>query len=446
MKKYAMIASVLLALSGGVAYASNYIGLIVSICGNHCTPVPTPTPSPTPTPQPGGGCTAWDGTQSVDPNLNAVACNEFKFLYNQERVGSSGHMMQAAQIQFGNSCFGITGATDCQTAWNTQTSANTNNLPLGMVAVDPCSINQAGAGTRVCSFGPGSTANQMAKIAWNAGAIVNSHMDATNPIVDWNNLPNPGSNITQCAGGGAPNVNDVAAWGTIYDCNNNSGESWTQYVTNMIKAGTTENSHWNTELNNFATSWIDLQNAGVVVVLGPFQEWDGSAMWHAEGQIAPSLLGQVELYDEHYWESQGIHNLIYMNATLGGTPSNLPGGCGAWDMLGWDSYANLPAGPSVNGQYSNNVQGSSACGKKNIPQGIMEYETQRGAFDNIDQNANPVMPNEVFANVWSIGTGGRQGRTLNPPGGSANNTIDPSWPNLIRDNYTLQISGVAARR
>jgi hypothetical protein len=211
----------------------------------------------------------------------------------------------------------------------------------------------------------------------------------------------------------------------------------------MITPGTTENGHWNTELSNFGSTWLDLQNSGIPVVLGWFQEWDGTALWYAENNIDPSLLGSVMVYTQHYWENLGIHNLIYLSATNGGAPTGPPGGCGTQDMLGWDSYSNLPAGPNTNGQYSNNIIGSNACGKKNVPQGIMEYATQQGGFDNIDQNANPNMPNLVFANVWSIGPGGRADRQLNP--GTAN-TIDPSWPNLIRDPYTLQASGVAARR
>lgn len=420
------------------ALASNLVGFIANLCpsANGC-PAAAPSASPTPT-SGGGNCALPNGVSAVDPNLDSFACKELQWFYNQRGHG----VMESAQLQFGVFSYGNGNnlGTNAQASINAQNGVS-NGTPIGMIAIDPCSINQQG-GYPECGFGPSSAADIMAKQAWADGYAVSAHMDATNPIDNWQNLVNNYTvNATQCPPGASGGIcNNGACWGTIYDCTNNSGESWPTYVQRMITVGTTENSHWNTEVDNFAQSWLDLQASGIPVVLGPFQEWDGSSMWHNEDNIPNSLLSSVISYTEQRWMSEGVHNLIYINATNSGV--TLPNACGILDMAGYDFYSNPSTTPYTYPQYSNGNNGFTACGKPNVPQGIQEYGMPSGTYNNLVVSMQNADPNMIYLNCWSIGSCGTYRSTTT--GGST--ATDPSWLSAITNPYTVQLGTVSANR
>lgn len=421
------------------AHASNTVGISLTLCGskNGC-PAATQTPAPTPTPNGGSGggnCSVPGGASPVDPNLLGYACHELKFLYSLEGKNSQ-HFILDNQSQFGLHCYGNHAQADCQSAFNDQTSEAGNNLVSA--SIDPSSINQGG-GTPLASFGSSSAAFQMGQITWNAGGIVIAHTDFMNPIVAWNNPVNSGTvNAAQCPPGPQAGVcNNASCWGSIYDCNNNSGESWQTYVQRMVQPGTTENSRWNTELDFYTQTWQAFQNAGIPVLVSMNQEDDATSLWYGTSNITLGEEVALRQYAISRWESEGIHNLLYVYNPITGV-YDWPG-CNVTDVTGYDDYSPDNSGaPYTSPLYTALAQTAANCGKPNMPQIEMEIgNINVGAFYAYVSNKSGE-PDMVLGNFWSIDS-----CPTEPPNYT---TCDPSWPSVPTNPWVASLSTISAGR
>lgn len=412
--RYAFLALLFLCL-GSVVLASDHTGVILTLCaGPACThvatatpaptpaptgqptppptPPPPPTPAPTPTPSTGNSTTA-------DPNANSHARAELAWLISQEGAGSH-HVSQASQ-----------GVVKLQISTLSNEIAGDGNQWPGMMGVDYCNAAWGDHSTGPCSFG--SDSNNSAKQGWAHHALVLMRMDYPNPKINPNNqsanaLGYAGSNRgTACFGGGADN-NDP---GAAYDC---TGGMNAAYVQQMITPGSAANTQWHQELDQYVGGLLDLQNSGVVVIIGQFQEADSTAFWYGP-QLTSSQQATLFIQTEQYINSRGVHNVLWSHCILAGV-SGYPGNQYV-DIEGIDLYPAANGGNYIAPQY-NSVVG---FGKPII---VEEYQaSQTGVFSGVLSNFH-LMPKVVGMNQWTF--------RPNPN----TNYGDTSWVPMLNNSYS----------
>lgn len=418
--KYAFLALLFLCL-GSVVLASDHSGIIVTLCSN-CSAAPTqaPTKAPTPTPAPTGVPTpaptpppptatptpSTGNAQTADPNANSHARAELAWLISQEGA-TTHHMSQSSQ--------GV--VRDQQSTLANEIVGDGNQWP-GMMGVDYCNAAWGGHDSSPCIFGSGSPTNASAIAGWAQHALVLMRMDYPNPKINPHNLSanalgHPGNNAgTGCFGGGSDN-NDP---GAAYDC---TGGMNAAYVDQMLITGSAANIQWHQELDQYVGGMLDLQNRGIVIIVGQFQEAANTAFWYGP-QLTGGQQANLFIQTEQYFESKGVHNVLWSHCILagvGGYPGN------QWvDVEGIDLY---PAGNGggIAPQY-NDVVG---FGKPII---IEEYEAaQTGVFPGVLSNFIPRsgyagMPRVVGMNQWTF--------RPNP------NTKygDTSWVPMLNESYS----------
>jgi hypothetical protein len=165
-----------------------------------------------------------------------------------------------------------------------------------------------------------------------------------------------------------------------------------------------------------------LQNAGVVVLMDIFQELDVSGMWwnnNMPGNVQAALWPSVE----HYYESQGIHNVLYGYTILRYVNGSYPG-AQYIDWLGIDLYP-----PAAGGNYVDPVYANIApIGSQPIIS--PEYDAPGGSsnsgdFDGMLNNYKTApMPRFIGQNWWW---------GLNPATKSSNS----SWKTMMQDAYSI---------
>lgn len=362
------------------------------------SPTPSPTPKPTASPTPGNG-----NSTTADPQANSHARAELAWLIQQENSGGNHHVSQSSQ-----------GVVKLQVATlSQQISGDGGNWP-GMMGVDYCNAAWGDHTTGPCSFGSGSDSNVAAKQGWAQHAIVVFRMDFPNPKINPNNqsanaLGHPGNNAgTACPGGGGDN-NDP---GAAYDC---TGGMNAAYVQQMLTAGTAANTQWHQELNQWVSGFQDLQNNGIVVIAGMFQEADSTAFWWGP-QLTGSQQANLFIQTEQYFESQGLHNILYSHCILAGV-SGYPGN--QWvDVEGVDLYPAANGGNFIAPQY-NDVVG---FGKPIV---VEEYQpAQNGVYPGVLSNFSFGMPKVVGMNEW----------TFRPD--PKTNQGDNSWQSMLNETYS----------
>jgi hypothetical protein len=387
------------------ADGANWTGWAATLTSASPTIIPSPTPSPTPTPN---GITA-------DPLANPATVREYRFLQSRMSAGSTHHLIQG---EF--SVVRVCNNSDCSGEFAGNYMGNGNQY-MGDEGVDFCNARWGDPTTPPCVYGTGSPAYQAAVAAWNRGEIVTLGWSIPNPFNNWQNLSSNsyGQSSTSgqpCGGAGGP-----VPYGVAYDC---TGINDT-FASQMMTAGTTQNSNWNYELNQMGQNIAALQSAGVTVVFKLLHEYDacGSDQWW--GCLSPANQLALYQYIEHYYNvTMGLHNILWATITLDGPPwSNFQSNPQLFDVVGEDNYV----GPTV-------LNGYSAYAAMNKPMMIAEYDAPCGGGCHTSYNYDAYigvwkqMPNLVLTDWW-------WGR--NP--GSAGNG---SWTSAMTDPYSLMLSAM----
>jgi beta-mannanase len=276
----------------------------------------------------------------------------------------------------------------------------------------------------MCQFGATTDAETEASTWWNAGSIVVMSMEMPNPYDNWQ-IQAPGSKTgTACPGQSGSYI----AAGDSIDC---AGITPT-FASAMLTPGTTQNTDWNAELLPFAQQLLRLQANGIVVILRLFHEINEQGFWWAA--FPGNLQAQLFTYTQNYFESQGVHNVLYEYAIVdaSGTPSGYPGNSYV-DLVGTDVYGEETSTSGATPGYTALV----GYGK---PVTFAEYNcsTQLGgascastySFDTMLQDAKSYMPNLVLVNYW---LGANAGNTTYPPADGVN----PYWLGYMEDPYGI---------
>jgi beta-mannanase len=392
----------------GMAYAGNWTGAGFTLS------LATPSPAAAPTPPPAGGIT------TADPNANAAAKAELAWLQSQETAAGGQHIVQSNQDVV-RQC-PAAGAAGCA-AEDAANYAADGNQYTGAIAVDYCNGYWGDTTTPMCVFGTGSDTNNQAKAWWAAGSLIQMSMHFPNPYNNYN-VTAPGS----ATGVTCPGQSGISTQlqGLSDDCSGITAS----FITAMLTPGTAQNANWNHELSLFANGLLDLQNSGVVVILRLFHELDAGWFWWGASYLSSAQQAQLWQYTENYFESQGIHNVLYEYCIIGGV-SGYPGNQYI-DVVSWDQYGELPGSGYVAPQYSalagygkpiaiaeNNCSSSGgACDTASSPYG---YDAQ-------DSDAEGVMPNLVWISLWWGPNPGTSG--------------DPYWLGYMQDPYNVMRQNV----
>lgn len=158
--------------------------------------------------------------------------------------------------------------------------------------------------------------NQVAIDHWNAGGLVTicAHM------------PNPSTG------------------GAVYDASALDADA-------IVTAGTSSNANFVRMLRTMGDGLKQLEAAGVVVILRPFHEQNGSWFWWGTSHMNSSQFGAMWNYTRDYLlNTVGLKNLIWLWSVNAGITGNFPIdalgqaiGVNSFDMIGWDLYADDPS-------------------------------------------------------------------------------------------------------
>lgn len=304
-------------LCASPALASNLVGFAGNLCPstNNCPPAtPVPTATSTPNFVPG---------QPVDGNATPQAKNLLGLLVSLEGK-SSGHALlgSAAVVR---SCDSLGCAED-----NTLLKNISAGKQAGIYHVDMCNEDWGAVGQPMCVFGTGGDAYQQAVAAHAAGSVIMMSMDPPNPITGYTNPPTAGANTASqpCASYGA-------RAGQSGDCTGvavNFGSLITQN-------GNSYNTNFNSLLNNWVSTFKSFQSQNIPIIFRPYQEEDLGWAWWNYGALNGSQQAQLFQYTETYFESQGVHNLLYAYTVYSSVPQ-WPGN-NYVDIAAYDNYGSV---------------------------------------------------------------------------------------------------------
>jgi mannan endo-1,4-beta-mannosidase len=186
---------------------------------------------------------------------------------------------------------------------------NSTGKWLGLIGGDYWHFGGTGAPAGVASF------NASAKAYWNAGGLVTLSISIPNPTT----------------GGGSSDVSRLD-------------------VAGLLVRGTATNTALNASLDAVAAGLADLQAAGVVVILRPYHELNGTWFYWGAGTMSAVQFQALWAYTHSYMtKTKGLTNLLWLwsvNAGFGSFPQTLlrfpP--AGLVDLTGLDFYSSSPAG------------------------------------------------------------------------------------------------------
>ncbi len=391
-------------------------------------PTPMPTASPTEIAVPTAGPTAIGIFVTADPNADQTTKNVLAYLYGLMGSGSTHHLIQSNQ-DVAVFCTAAYGPGSCPSQDATNFAANGNQY-AGAIGVDPCNGYWADFGgsydwlaNSMCQTGASSDTETVATDAWDNGQLVVMSIEMTNPYNNWQNLPPGSAQGIACAG-----ENSYIAEGAGIDCSGITAA----FATNMLTPGTIENTHWLAELAPYAQMMLRLQADGVTVIYRVFQEIDTPNLWW--GDFPSNLHAPLITSIEHYFESQGVHNVLYEYAIIdGGSTSDYPGNANV-DLLGTDVYESVPGSGVTPGYAALSALGSGkpiTFGEYNCSTGLGSAQcSSTYNFDSIDQAAKASMPNLVLVNYWLGPNPGNE--TYQPSFG-----VNPNWQGYMQDPYNV---------
>lgn len=295
------------------------------------TSTPTPTPSGSPTATPSATPTPVNGSaNTVDPNAIPQTKAELAWLQSLTTIGNAHHLIQGG-VQVIRSCVNTGGNIGCAQMTSANYAGNGNQY-YGMDGEDPANAAWGDKTTSPCSFGSGSDWYTMIMAAHSRGEIImtepNYPNPATNPNCESANAIGETSG-TPCPGGGADS-NDP---GASYDCGGGMNES---YAEQMVTPGTTQYNNWLHEMSLYVPDLLAFQAQGITIIWDSFGELDGTALWWGPGLQGGTQIALKKL-EESYFESQGVHNLLYDYTTISPDTNGYPGNQYI-DLTGWDGY------------------------------------------------------------------------------------------------------------
>jgi hypothetical protein len=414
------------------------------------TPTPAGTPSPAPTaisaatPTPAPSIT--DGSPSTaDPNANAAARAELAYLYGLEgnHVIQGGENVVRTCMTPGDANGNTGGSCGAQDAAN---YAAAGNRAWGAVGADPCNWfwgEYEGVTTLpLCDPSGSGVAAQEAIEFWQAGSVAFTQVDLLNPYDDYGNWPsasNPivnDNSLVTC-----PGSNHSPVAGASNDCTGISNA----FITSMLTPGTQANTNFNQELSLYASGFQAEQNAGMVIVIDPMSEINGTDEWYTTSAgVSPANEAAMFKYIENYFENTaGLHNILYEWNLLEEAYANAasyPGsqyvdivgidafptwqGSSAAAIPGYDSAEDLPGG-------------AASWGKPmSITYGCNDYNGPYDYYGQVLGSVKSSMPEVIELNWWWGYTPGVQGS--NPvPDSCPFNANSSDWQAFMNDPYVL---------
>jgi hypothetical protein len=414
------------------ASGGNSMSFGITLTTNSSTPTPTPTPTggPTPTPTP----TPIPGQHPVDTNATQTTKDMWNFLSNLSHAGSTQHMLPSA-FRMVRNCYDVNGNVQSCDSLEQQEVSAVGDIP-GSEGVDSCNAFWGDPNSSPCLFGDSSnsSATYEAEKAWHRHQVVMFDLDFPNPYDNWQVLP-AASYGKGGVGSGTPcGPIPQVPYGVMYDCTGITQA----FLASMLTPGTTDNAHWNSELDQFASDFKKLQDQGISVVVKMLHEYNGGTMWYGVAAYSGQF-PQLYNYIVHYMndpDKKNLHNLLWSLTSLEQSP-NAPSGINPdsipVDLGGADIYNRSLFGGKATG-----YDGWAAYG---LPYIIPEFNCSSSSdacipgtnFDSIAQAGQYNMPLLVMPEYW-------QGPSpaLKYPGTIGGNT----WSQLIKDSYSCDATCV----
>jgi mannan endo-1,4-beta-mannosidase len=213
----------------------------------------------------------------------------------------------------------------------------------------------------------------------------------------------------------------------------------------MLTPGTQANTNFNQELSLYASGFQAEQNAGMVIVIDPMSEINGTDQWYGTSAgVAPANQAAMFKYIENYFENTaGLHNILYEWNILEEGYANASAYPGSQyvDIVGIDAFptwqgSSTSAIPGYNSA-SDLSGGAASWGKPmSITYGCNDYN---GPYDYNGQVLGSVkssMPEVIELNWWWGYTPGVPGSNPAPDACSFSaNSSD--WQAFMNDPYVL---------
>lgn len=209
----------------------------------------------------------------------------------------------------------------------------------------------------------------------------------------------------------------------------------------LLQPGTTSNTNLNTSLDGIAAGLLDLQNAGVSVLVAPFHENNGNWFWWGVSLLNNSQFQALYKYThDRLVKTHGLTNLVFVNKLNAGigslsTAQGRDPGAGYVDGYGIDLYSSNPGGDGP-GDYNilTQMKGSFVA--------ITEFGAgspsvgDRSFAETTLIAALKTMPNYCFWNQWWDGNGSNLGWGLDTTAGypgTVQNALQDPWVYNVGD-------------
>jgi mannan endo-1,4-beta-mannosidase len=267
-----------------------------------------------------------------------------------------------------------------------------------------------------------------------------TQVDLINPYDDYGNWPpasNPivgNSNLVTCPGSAHTPVA-----GASNDCTGISNA----FITSMLTPGTQANTNFNQELSLYASGFQAEQNAGMVIVIDPLSEINGTDQWYASSAgVSSANQAAMFRYIENYFENTaGLHNILYEWNILEEGYANAAAYPGSQyvDIVGIDAFPSWFGSPVPGYSSASDLPGGVASWGKPMSLTYGCYDTISG-FDYDDQIIGGVkssMPQIIELNWWWGISPGVQGSSSPALDGCTYSATSSQWQAFMNDPYVL---------
>jgi hypothetical protein len=379
---------------------------------------------------------------TADPKANAAAKAELAYLYSLEgnHVIQGGENVVRTCMPPGDPTGNTGGACGAQDASN---YAAAGNKAWGAAGGDPCNWfwgEYEGVTTLpLCDPGGSGVAAREAIAFWQAGSVAFTQVDLLNPYDDYGNWP-PASNPIAGDNGliACPGSNHAPVAGASNDCTGISDA----FITSMLTPGTEANTNFDQELSLYAAGFQAEQKAGVVIVIDPLSEINGTDQWYASSAgVSSANQAAMFRYIENYFENTAaLHNILYEWNILEENYANATAYPGSRyvDIVGIDAFPSWEGSPVPGYSSASDLAGGVASWGKPISLTYGCYDTSTGFDydDNIIGGIKTSMPQIIELNWWWGLTPGVQGS--NPvPDGCSYTATSSQWQAFMDDPYVL---------